>query len=80
MRDLARTFALNNPSQFGVTYGSAQGMDNIAWDSLTMRGCVCSSSWSVGFDAGEQQLAEYFGPDCSLRKPISLFLSFLYGV
>lgn len=68
MKDLARTYTLNSPDQFAVTYGSAQGMDTIAWDHQTMRGCVCSSKWLVGFGAGETQLGEWFGPDCSLRE------------
>jgi len=67
MRDLARTASINLPEQYAVTYGTALHMDDTAWDYQTMRGCVCSSSWTVGFDAGETQLPEYFGGDCSLR-------------
>ena len=29
---------------------------------------MCDSGWSVGLDSGETQLAEWFGPDCSLRR------------
>ena len=38
------------------------------WDAHVIHGCVCSSSWKVGLGAGETQLPEYFGPDCSLRR------------
>ena len=37
------------------------------WDESRIYGCVCDSSWSVGFDSGETQEVEYFGVDCSLR-------------
>lgn len=38
-----------------------------AWDSRVLFGCVCDSSWPVGLEAGERDLPEWFGPDCSLR-------------
>ena len=38
------------------------------WDAKMNRGCLCDSGWSVGLDSGETQLAEWFGPDCSLRR------------
>jgi|TARA_B100000780_G_scaffold141445_1_gene99034 hypothetical protein len=38
------------------------------WDAKMNRGCLCDTSWSVGLDAGETQAAEWFGPDCSLRR------------
>ena len=38
-----------------------------SWDAEKIFGCVCDSSWPVGFGAGETQEAEWFGPDCSLR-------------
>jgi len=41
--------------------------DTVAWDHDTMFACVCESSWPVGLDAGETQLSEWFGPDCSLK-------------
>uniref|UniRef100_A0A7S0SUR4 EGF-like domain-containing protein n=1 Tax=Chromulina nebulosa TaxID=96789 RepID=A0A7S0SUR4_9STRA len=37
------------------------------WDSDRLYGCVCDSSWAVGFQSGETQEAEWFGADCSLR-------------
>lgn len=38
------------------------------WDASMVRGCLCDSSWTVGLDAGETQVAEWYGPDCSLRR------------
>ena len=38
------------------------------WDASMIRGCLCDSSWTVGLDAGETQVAEWYGPDCSLRR------------
>lgn len=49
-------------------YGTALAMKSSAWDYQTMYSCVCDSTWPVGFNSGERQLAEYFGPDCSLSK------------
>lgn len=48
-----------------VTYGGSEA--TVTWDENKIYGCVCDSSWSVGFDNGETQEVEYFGPDCSLR-------------
>jgi hypothetical protein len=36
-------------------------------ESDNTRVCVCDSSWSVGYKAGETQQAEYFGPACEKR-------------
>ena len=38
------------------------------WDAQSLFGCVCDSSWSVGLEANETQLAEFFGPSCELRR------------
>lgn len=38
------------------------------WDEDKVQGCVCDSSWDVGFAAGQLQLPQWFGPDCSLRR------------
>lgn len=43
-------------------------MATIAWDYDVMHGCLCDSSWPVGYQAGETQLAEWFGGDCSQSK------------
>jgi hypothetical protein len=39
-----------------------------AWDREAMRQCLCDSSWAVGFESGQRQLSEWFGPDCSLKR------------
>lgn len=39
-----------------------------AWDREAMRKCVCDSSWPVGYDYGQTQLGEWFGPDCSMKR------------
>lgn len=38
------------------------------WDAEMIFGCNCHSSWPVGLNQGETQVAEWFGPDCSLRR------------
>lgn len=55
------------PGRIDFIYGSANALSTTAWDYQTMQSCVCESSWPVGFNSGERQLSEYFGPDCSLR-------------
>ncbi|CEG47122.1 Teneurin-1 and related extracellular matrix proteins, contain EGF-like repeats [Plasmopara halstedii] len=35
------------------------------WDQDRIHGCLCDSGWPVGLGAGESQLSQYFGPDCS---------------
>jgi predicted alpha/beta-fold hydrolase len=45
-----------------------QGFDSVAWDHDVMHGCLCDSTWAVGYGQGETQLAEYFGADCSLSE------------
>ncbi|RYG68372.1 hypothetical protein EON64_05325 [archaeon] len=66
MADLARTLSLPPAGREQVVYGSGAGMDSVAWDHRSIFGCACDSSWRVGLDAGEVQLGEFFGPDCSL--------------
>ena len=69
MQEISRIAMLSNPKHYvGIEYGSGAGVDSVAWDFNSMQGCVCDSSWEVGFLRGQRQLAEYFGPDCSLRK------------
>lgn len=36
------------------------------WDAERIYGCVCDSSWTVGWGSGETQVTEWFGPDCSM--------------
>lgn len=57
-----------------ANYEYGYNTDTAAWDADIIHACVCDSSWSVGLGAGQTQLAEYFGPDCSQRE--SSFLSF----
>lgn len=42
--------------------------DTEAWDESAIYACLCDSTWPVGIERGETQVAEWFGPDCSLRK------------
>jgi hypothetical protein len=45
------------------------GLDTASWDADMIYGCLCQSeSWTVGLNAGEYQVSEYFGPDCSLKR------------
>jgi hypothetical protein len=46
--------------------------NDTAWDADKIFGCECDSSWSVGIEAGQVQVPEWFGPDCSKRKFIPL--------
>ena len=48
--------------------GTPPAQSQEAWDADRIYACVCDSAWPVGFGAGETQLGEWFGPDCSLRK------------
>ena len=43
-----------------------------------VHGCVCDSSWAVGYKEGETQLAEYFGGDCSLSQSSDFFFVFVF--
>jgi hypothetical protein len=45
-----------------------ESISTTAWDSDMIFACLCDSSWTVGLDSGETQLAEYFGPSCSNRR------------
>lgn len=47
-----------------------------AWDYGTIQACLCDSSWEVGYQSGQYQLPEYFGPDCSLSKFFLFFFLF----
>lgn len=58
-----------NGFPFGVdtSYGSDSTDSTTTWDAHRIYGCVCDSSWSVGWDSGETQVTEWFGPDCSRK-------------
>mgnify|MGYP006086078487 FL=1 len=65
----AASMANAMPVGASATYGAAATYATSAWDADIMYGCVCDSpSWTVGVGSGETQLAEYWGPDCSLRR------------
>lgn len=68
MNDINRIRRVQNPDQVTFEYGSGDGLETVAWDYDSMFGCYCDSSWEVGYGAGETQLAEWFGPDCSLKR------------
>lgn len=42
--------------------------NDTAWDADMIYGCICDSSWPVGYDADQTNVAEWFGPDCSRSK------------
>jgi hypothetical protein len=65
MQDISMVLSQRSPT-FKARYG-ALNRDTLTWDYDVIYGCVCDSSWSVGFGPGEVQLSEYFGADCSLR-------------
>lgn len=48
------------------TYGGFE--TSTTWDADRIFGCVCDSSWPVGFAAGQFQEGEWYGPDCSRRR------------
>jgi len=68
MAELSRARALENPRKMNFEYGSSQGFATVAWDHDVVQGCLCDSSWPVGYKSGETQLAEWFGGDCSQKR------------
>jgi len=65
MADIAASNAISTPTVYGSTLLSR---NTITWDYDVMMGCICNSSWKVGFGANEYQLGEYYLPDCSYSK------------
>jgi hypothetical protein len=57
-------------------------MDTSAWDWNVLYGCLCDSSWPVGYGDGDTQLAEYYGADCSLSKwcRCAVYMCCVYGL
>ena len=53
------------PIAYDTTYDAYE--DTTTWDQNMIMGCVCDSAWVVGLGAGETQVGEYFGSDCSMR-------------
>jgi hypothetical protein len=57
-----------NAAPFGHSSARYGGDESSrTWDEDRIYVCVCDSSWTVGYGAGEVQAAEWFGPDCSQR-------------
>jgi hypothetical protein len=54
------------PLSAATTYTGSEA--STTWDEDKVYGCVCDSSWTVGLTSGTTQQAEWFGPDCSLRR------------
>jgi len=65
MAELAASDAISAPTVYGST---VLARATVAWDHNIMKGCVCNSSWPVGYTNGSYQLPEYFRADCSQRK------------
>ena len=38
------------------------------WDSDMIHGCVCDSSWLVGYASGQRQLGEWYGNACQYQR------------
>ncbi len=53
------------PLRATVNYGGNEATST--WDENKIFGCVCDSTWTVGFGSAETQTTSWFGPDCSLR-------------
>ena len=65
MAQIAASDAVDVSTIYGST---ALARSTIAWDYNIMKGCLCNSSWAVGFGNNEYQITEYGLPDCSLSK------------
>lgn len=65
MAEIAASDAIAAATVYG---DSSKARASVAWDNDMIRGCVCNSSWTVGYGASEYQLGEYYLPDCSLRR------------
>jgi len=72
MKEIAHAYDTTMPKhKFDYDSASVSAMTNplsTAWDSDMIFGCVCDSSWKVGYGPRQIQLSEYFGPDCSLKR------------
>ena len=57
-----------NAAPFGpaTTYGGAP--ETSTWDEDKIFGCVCDSTWPVGFGAAETQATQWFGTDCARKR------------
>jgi len=57
-----------NAAPFGGTYSYGGSETTTTWDENKVDGCVCDSSWAVGYAAGETQATEWYGADCSMQR------------
>ena len=72
MREIAQTLQAFPLQSTNYEYG--YDIDGTAWDADILHACICDSTWSVGLGSGQTQLAEYFGPDCSQRIVVFMYL------
>lgn len=56
-----------NAVPFGGEYSYGGNEATTTWDENMIMGCVCDSSWDVGYGPTMTQATEWFGPDCSLK-------------
>mmetsp|Transcript_30583 Transcript_30583/g.68364 ORF Transcript_30583/g.68364 Transcript_30583/m.68364 type:complete len:492 (-) Transcript_30583:3-1478(-) len=68
MNELTQLRHKANPKNANFEYGSADQLTTTSWDWDLVHGCLCDSSWPVGYGDGETQLSEWFGADCSLKR------------
>lgn len=70
MEALARRTEFEPLSQ-ATYYRENQGNNHnhtSVWDYQSLYGCLCDSSWAVGYAANQMQFPEFFGFDCSQRR------------
>jgi len=69
MAEMARLrYNVDPTKNANFEYGSINAFATTAWDHDVVHGCMCDSTWPVGYADGETQLAEYFGGDCSQKR------------
>ena len=51
-----------------TTFSYSGAETSTTWDQDKSFGCLCHSSWPVGLLAGQSQLGEWYGADCSNRR------------
>lgn len=56
-----------NAVPFGGEYSYGGNEATTTWDENRVYGCVCDSSWEVGYGPGQYQKTQWFGADCSLK-------------
>jgi len=61
-------FSLTSALLFPFSFACFFSHRSITWDSDMVHGCVCDSSWSVGFGNGQRQLVEWYGSACQYQR------------